>query len=94
MYLTAGTFNIILRQVSLLGLDESVVLSALGIDRSLLAKTTNKVDAGIVGQSIEYIANQRPNIRIGLKMGFSFPVSIMGGNTQCISELPYPERCV
>lgn len=78
MYLTAGTFNIILRQVSLLGLDESVVLSALGIDRSLLAKTTNKVDASIVGQSIEYIANQRPNIRIGLKMGFSFPVSIMG----------------
>lgn len=78
MYLTAGTFNIILRQVSLLGLDESAVLSALGIDRSLLAKTTNKVDAGIVGQSIEYIANQRPNIRIGLKMGFNFPVSIMG----------------
>lgn len=78
MYLTAGTFNIILRQVSLLRLDESVVLSALGIDRSLLAKTTNKIDAGIVGQSIEYIANQRPNIRIGLKMGFSFPVSIMG----------------
>lgn len=78
MYLTAGTFNIILRQVSLLGLDESVVLSALGIDRSLLAKTTNKIDAGIVGQSIEYIANQRPNIRIGLKMGFNFPVSIMG----------------
>lgn len=78
MYLTAGTFNIILRQVSLLGLDESAVLSALGIDRSLLAKTTNKVDAGIVGQSIEYIANQRPNIRVGLKMGFSFPVSIMG----------------
>lgn len=78
MYLTAGTFNIILRQVSLLGLDESAVFSALGIDRSLLAKTTNKVDASIVGQSIEYIANQRPNIRIGLKMGFNFPVSIMG----------------
>lgn len=78
MYLTAGTFNIILRQVSLLGLDESTVFTALGIDSSLLAKTTNKVDAGIVGQSIEYIANQRPNIRIGLKMGFSFPVSIMG----------------
>lgn len=78
MYLTAGTFNIILRQVSLLGLDESAVFNALCIDRSLLAKTTNKVDAGIVGQSIEYIANQRPNIRIGLKMGFSFPVSIMG----------------
>lgn len=78
MHLTAGTFNIILRQVSLLGLDESTVFNALGIDRSLLAKTTNKIDAGIVGQSIEYIANQRPNIRIGLKMGFSFPVSIMG----------------
>ena len=78
MHLTAGTFNIILRQVSLLGLDESTVFNALGIDRSLLAKTTNKIDAGIVGQSIEYIANQRPNIRIGLKMGFSFPVSILG----------------
>ncbi len=78
MYLTAGTFNIILRQVSLLGLDEADILSALNIDSSLLDKTTNKVDANIVGQSIEYIASQKPNIRIGLKMGFNFPVSIMG----------------
>lgn len=78
MYLTAGTFNIILRQVSLLELNESAVFSALGIDSSLLDKTTNKIDANIVGRSIEYIANQRPHIRIGLKMGFSFPVSIMG----------------
>lgn len=78
MYLTAGTFNIILRQVSLLGLDEADILSALNIDSSLLDKTTNKVDANIVAQSIEYIASQKPNIRIGLKMGFNFPVSIMG----------------
>lgn len=78
MYLTAGTFNIILRQVSLLGLDEADILSALNIDSSLLDKTTKKVDANIVGQSIEYIASQKPNIRIGLKMGFNFPVSIMG----------------
>lgn len=78
MYLTAGTFNIILRQVTLLGLDEADILSALNIDNSLLDKTTNKVDANIVGQSIEYIASQKPNIRIGLKMGFNFPVSIMG----------------
>ena len=78
MYLTAGTFNIILRQVSLLGLNEADVLCALNIDSSLLDKTTNKIDADIIGQSIEYIASQKPNIRIGLRMGFYFPVSIMG----------------
>lgn len=78
MYLTAGTFNIILRQVSLLGLNEADVLCALNIDSSLLDKTTNKIDADIIGQSIEYIASQKPNIRIGLRMGFNFPVSIMG----------------
>lgn len=72
MYLTAGTFNIILRQVSLLGLNEADVLCALNIDSSLLDKTTNKIDADIIGQSIEYIASQKPNIRIGLRMGFNF----------------------
>ena len=34
MYLTAGTFNIILRQVSLLEMDEAEVFSVLGIDSS------------------------------------------------------------
>lgn len=78
MYLTAGTFHIILRQVSLLEMDEAEVFSVLGIDSSLFEKTTNKVDSNIVGQSLEYMASQRPNIRIGLKMGFNFPVSVMG----------------
>lgn len=78
MYLTAGTFNVILRQVCLLGLNESEVLAVLGIDNSLLEKTTNKVDANVVGCSIEYIASQRPDVRIGLTMGFNFPVSVMG----------------
>lgn len=78
MYLTAGTFNVILRQVSFFGLNESEVLTVLGIDCSLFDKTTNKVDANVVGQTIEYIAGQRPDIRIGLKMGFNFPVSVMG----------------
>ena len=78
MYLTAGTFNIILRQVSLLEMDEAEVFSVLGIDSSLFEKTTNKVDGSIVGRFLEYIASQRPNIRIGLKMGFNFPVSVMG----------------
>ena len=78
MYLTAGTFHIILRQVSLLEMDEAEVFSVLGIDNSLFEKTTNKVDSNIVGQSLEYMASQRPNIRIGLKMGFNFPVSVMG----------------
>lgn len=78
MYLTAGTFHIILRQVSLLEMDETEVFSVLGIDSSLFEKTTNKVDSNIVGQSLEYMASQRPNIRIGLKMGFNFPVSVMG----------------
>ena len=67
MYLTAGTFNIILRQVSLLEMDEAEVFSVLGIDSSLFEKTTNKVDGSIVGRFLEYIASQRPNIRIGLK---------------------------
>ena len=78
MYLTAGTYNVILRQVSLLGLNESEVLAVLGIDNSLLEKTTNKVDANVVGRSIEYIASQRSDVRIGLTMGFNFPVSVMG----------------
>lgn len=78
MYLTAGTYNVILRQVSLLGLNESEVLAVLGIDNSLLERTTNKVDANVVGHSIEYIASQRPDVRIGLTMGFNFPVSVMG----------------
>lgn len=78
MYITAGTFNIILRQVSLLEMDEAEVFSALGIDSSLFEKATNKIDSSIVGQSLEYMASQRPNIRIGLKMGFNFPVSVMG----------------
>lgn len=78
MYLTAGTFHIILRQVSLLEMDEAGVFSVLGIDSSLFEKTTNKVDSNIVGQALEYMASQRPNIRIGLKMGFNFPVSVMG----------------
>ena len=78
MYLTAGTFNIIIRQVSLFEIDEAEVFDVLGIDRSLFESATNKVDSSIVGQFLEYIANQRPNIRIGLKMGFNFPVSVMG----------------
>lgn len=78
MYLTAGTYNVILRQVSLLGLNESEVLAELGVDNSLLENTTNKVDANVVGHSIEYIVRQRPDIRIGLTMGFNFPVSVIG----------------
>lgn len=78
MYITAGTFNIILRQVSLLEMDEAEVFGVLGIDSSLFEKTTNKIDSSIVGQFFEYIASQKPNIRIGLKMGFNFPVSVMG----------------
>lgn len=73
MYLTAGTFNIILRQVSLLEMDEAEVFSVLGIDSSLFEKTTNKVDGSIVGRFLEYIASQRPNIRIGLKWVLTFP---------------------
>ncbi|MEG0693465.1 MAG: AraC family transcriptional regulator ligand-binding domain-containing protein, partial [Oscillospiraceae bacterium] len=68
----------ILRQVSLLGLNESEVLAELGVDNSLLENTTNKVDANVVGHSIEYIVRQRPDIRIGLTMGFNFPVSVIG----------------
>lgn len=78
MYITAGTFNIILRQLSLLEMDEAEVFSILGIDSSLFEKATNKIDSSIVGQSLEYMASQKPNIRIGLKMGFNFPVSVMG----------------
>lgn len=78
MYLTAGTYNVILRQVSLLGLNESEVLAELGVDNSLLENTTNKVDANVVGHSIEYIVRQSPDIRIGLTMGFNFPVSVIG----------------
>lgn len=78
MYLTAGTFNVILRQVCLLGLNESEVLAVLDIDNLLLEKTTNKVDSNVVGRAIEYIASQRPDVRIGLTMGFNFPVSVMG----------------
>ncbi len=78
MYITAGTFNIILRQVSLLEMEETDIFDVLGIDSSLFEKTINKVDSSIVGQSLEYMASQRPNIRIGLKMGFNFPVSVMG----------------
>lgn len=78
MYITAGTFNIILQQANLLEIDEAEVFGVLGIDRSLFEKTTNKVDGSIVGQCLEYIASQRSNTRIGLKMGFDFPVSVMG----------------
>ena len=66
MYITAGTFNIILRQVSLLEMDEAEVFSILGIDSSLFEKATNKIDSSIVGQSLECMASQKPNIRIGL----------------------------
>ena len=59
-------------------MDEAEVFSILGIDSSLFEKATNKIDSSIVGQSLEYMASQRPNIRIGLKMGFNFPVSVMG----------------
>lgn len=78
MFITAGTFNIVLQQASLFEIDEAEVLGALGIDSSLFEKTTNKVDSSIVGQYFEYIASQRPNTRMGLNMGFNFPVSVMG----------------
>jgi len=41
MYITAGTFNIILRQVSLLEMDEAEVFGVLDIDSSLFEKATN-----------------------------------------------------
>ena len=75
MFITAGTFNIVLQQASLFEIDEAEVFSVLGIDSSLFEKTTNKVDSSIVGQYLEYIASQRHN-------------------TQCVSKLPYPERCI
>lgn len=78
MFITAGTFNIVLQQANLFEIDGTEVFSALGIDSSLFEKTTNKVDSSIVGQYLEYIASQRPNTRMGLKMGFNFPVSVMG----------------
>ena len=77
MFITAGTFNIVLQQASLFEIDEAEVFSVLGIDSSLFEKTTNKVDSSIVGQYLEYIASQRHNTRMGLKMGFNFPVSVM-----------------
>ena len=78
MFITAGTFNILLQQANLFGIDEVEVFGALGIDSSLFGKTTNKVDSSIVGRFLEYIASQISNIRIGLEMGFNFPVSVMG----------------
>ena len=67
-----------LQQVSSFDLSEQEVLYALQIDTSLLNEPTNKIDADIVALFIDYIAEQKPNIRIGLEMGFRFPVSIMG----------------
>ena len=78
MFITAGTFNIVLQQASLFEIDEAEVFSVLGIDSSLFEKTTNKVDSSIVGQYLEYIASQRHNTRMRLKMRVNFPVSVMG----------------
>ena len=70
-------------------MDEAEVFGVLDIDSSLFEKATNRIDSSIVGKSLEYMASQRPNIRIGLKMGFNFPCVCNGSNTQSISELPY-----
>lgn len=78
MYITAGTFNIMLRQVVSFGLSEAEVLNALPLDSKLLDNTTNQIDAAIIARFIEYVIGQKPDIRIGLEMGFRFPVSIMG----------------
>ena len=43
MYLTAGIYNVILRQISLVGLSETEVLAVSGIEKSLLEKTKNRM---------------------------------------------------
>ncbi len=94
MYITEGTFNIILKQSSLLGLDESSLFSTLDIDRSLLDKPTNKMDADIVGRLIEYMANQKPAFQNGSQNGIYISHIYIGCNTQYIPKLRYTERCV
>ena len=76
MYITAGTFNIMLKQADSLGISESDTLHALQLDTSIFNNPTNRIDSEIVVRFIEILIKQKSNDRIGLEMGFRFPSSI------------------
>lgn len=78
MYITAGTFNIMLKQADSLGISESDTLHALQLDTSIFNNPTNRIDSEIVVRFIEILIKQKSNDRIGLEMGFRFPSSILG----------------
>ena len=67
-----------LKQADSLGISESDILHALSLDESMLNNPTNRIDSEVVERFIRILIKHKLNDRIGLEMGFRFPVSILG----------------
>lgn len=73
MYITAGVFNILLKQFEDIAMSDSGVLFSLKT-----APLTAKIDAKTFGSFIESIVAKKGNRQIGLERGFLMPITITG----------------
>lgn len=79
MYITAGLFNILLKQFEDVETDIPQLFSEFKTDPKILESPLAKIDAGILGRYLEQVVIQKNNPRIGLEVGFILPFVVTGG---------------
>ena len=72
MFITAGTFNIVLQQASLFEIDEAEVFSVLGIDSSYSRKRLIKLIAALLVNISNTLQVKDIIHEWGLKWGLTF----------------------
>lgn len=78
MYVTAGLFNILLKQFEDIDVNIPEIFSTFKTDLKTLESPLSKIDAGILGHYFEKIVAGKNNPRIGLETGFILPFMVTG----------------
>lgn len=78
MYITAGFFNLLLKQFKDVETDIPELFTEFKTDIKTLESPLSKIDAGILGRYLELVVVQKENHRIGLETGFLLPFVVTG----------------
>lgn len=79
MYITAGFFNILLKQFEDTDVDIQPIFSEFKTKLNILEHPLTEIDAGILGRYLERIVAKTNNHRIGLETGFMLPFMVTAG---------------
>jgi len=73
MYISAGFFNILLKEFENIKIDIQRMFSEFETDLNILESPLEKIDTGILGRYFERLVEIKKNNRIGLETGFKLP---------------------